>query len=113
MPCRRRTAISTLNSNVSIGSSLKTASFTHGGSVLHWHVGHFYIGTNIFVSGQSESKGFISDSKLDVLVRSYYFNSNKKDGGVDNRDWSGAIQGNYSSGFTWGTVGKPLFCGAF
>ncbi|EAA6844760.1 hypothetical protein DRX19_28075 [Salmonella enterica subsp. enterica] len=66
-----------------------------------------------FVSGQSESKGFISDSKLDVLVRSYYFNSNKKDGGVDNRDWSGAIQGNYSSGFTWGTIGKPLFCGAF
>ncbi|EHY4443947.1 hypothetical protein ACFJ96_004925 [Salmonella enterica] len=47
------------------------------------------------------------------MVRSYYFNSNKKDGGVDNRDWSGAIQGNYSSGFTWGTVGKPLFCGAF
>ncbi|ECW2476685.1 hypothetical protein DOW47_25555, partial [Salmonella enterica subsp. enterica serovar Florida] len=34
------------NSNVSIGSSLKTASFTHGGSVLYWHVGHFYIGTN-------------------------------------------------------------------
>ncbi|EBH0780585.1 OprD family porin [Salmonella enterica] len=58
-----------------------------------------------FVSGQSESKGFISDSKLNVLVRSYYFNSNKKDGIVDNRDWSGAIQGNYSSGFTRGTVG--------
>ncbi|MFB2962266.1 hypothetical protein ACE1BM_21600, partial [Aeromonas jandaei] len=39
-------AISTLNSNVSIGSSLKTASFTPGGSHLHWHVGHFCIGTN-------------------------------------------------------------------
>ncbi|MCP1108623.1 type IX secretion system membrane protein PorP/SprF, partial [Serratia nevei] len=43
-----RTAISTLNSNVSIGSSLKTASFTPGGSELHWHVGHFYIGTNSY-----------------------------------------------------------------
>lgn len=41
MPCRRRTAISTLNSNVSISSSLKTASFTHGGSVLHWQRGIF------------------------------------------------------------------------
>ncbi|MBH2548120.1 DUF421 domain-containing protein, partial [Serratia marcescens] len=30
------------------GSSLKTASFTPGGSELHWHVGHFYIGTNTF-----------------------------------------------------------------
>ncbi|WP_416362558.1 hypothetical protein, partial [Rouxiella badensis] len=24
----------------------KAAIFTQGGSVLHWHVGHFYIGTN-------------------------------------------------------------------
>ncbi|MGE4781410.1 hypothetical protein AB8960_20185, partial [Yersinia enterocolitica] len=31
---------------VNIGSS-KAAIFTQGGSVLHWHVGHFYIGTNI------------------------------------------------------------------
>ncbi|HDX8866152.1 TPA: OprD family porin [Klebsiella michiganensis] len=58
-----------------------------------------------FVSDQSESKGFIDDSKLEVLVRSYYFNRNKKDGAADNRDWSGAIQGSYKSGFTQGTVG--------
>ncbi|MCP1107191.1 hypothetical protein M6G53_17605, partial [Serratia nevei] len=50
-----RTAISTLNSNVSIGSSLKTASFTPGGSELHWHVGHFYIGTNTYFKPNKNS----------------------------------------------------------
>lgn len=58
-----------------------------------------------YVGNQADSKGFVDDSKLDVLVRSYYFNRNKKDGAVDNRDWSGALQGVFTSGFTQGTVG--------
>ncbi|WP_314916905.1 OprD family porin [Pseudomonas helleri] len=58
-----------------------------------------------FVSDQADSKGFVDDSKFDVLVRSYYFNRNKKDGAVDNKDWTGALQGVFSSGFTQGTVG--------
>lgn len=58
-----------------------------------------------FVAGQAESNGFIDDSKLDILVRSYYFNRDRKDGVVDNKDWTGALQGIYSSGFTQGAVG--------
>ncbi len=58
-----------------------------------------------YVTDQAESKGFIDDSKLDLLMRSYYFNRNKKDGAVDDKDWTGAVQGVYSSGFTQGTVG--------
>ncbi|PMY70800.1 MULTISPECIES: OprD family porin [Pseudomonas] len=58
-----------------------------------------------FVTDQAGSKGFIDDSKFDLLMRSYYFNRNKKDGAVDDKDWTGAVQGVYSSGFTQGTVG--------
>ncbi len=31
-----------------------------------------------YVTDQAEAKGFIDDSKLDLLMRSYYFNRNKK-----------------------------------
>ena len=58
-----------------------------------------------FVSDQSEAKGFVEDAKLDLLVRNYYYNRNKKDGAVDDKDWTQGIQGMFSSGYTQGTVG--------
>lgn len=64
-----------------------------------------YAAAEAFVADQAGSKGFVEDSKLDLLLRSYYFNRNKTRGQVDNKDWAGAVQGVYSSGFTQGTVG--------
>ncbi|TPG79163.1 OprD family porin [Pseudomonas arsenicoxydans] len=58
-----------------------------------------------FVSDQAEAKGFVEDSKLDLLVRNYYFNRNKTDGANDQRDWTQGIQGMYSSGYTQGLIG--------
>ncbi|MBV7545009.1 OprD family porin [Pseudomonas sp. PDM26] len=58
-----------------------------------------------FVSDQAEAKGFVEDSKLDLLVRNYYYNRNKKDGAVDDKDWTQGIQGMYSSGYTQGLIG--------
>ena len=58
-----------------------------------------------FVSDQAEAKGFVEDSKLDLLVRNYYYNRNKKNGGVDDKDWTQGIQGMYSSGYTQGLIG--------
>ncbi|MDE1195807.1 MAG: OprD family porin [Pseudomonas sp.] len=57
------------------------------------------------VTDQSEAKGFIEDSSLNVLARNYYFNRNRTNGAQDNRDWTQGFQANYSSGFTQGTVG--------
>lgn len=58
-----------------------------------------------FVSDQAEAKGFVEDSKLDLLVRNYYYNRNKKNGQVDDKDWTQGIQGMYSSGYTQGLIG--------
>ena len=58
-----------------------------------------------FVSDQAEAKGFVEDSKLDLLVRNYYYNRNKKNGAVDDKDWTQGIQGMYSSGYTQGLIG--------
>ncbi|WP_423357277.1 OprD family porin [Pseudomonas citronellolis] len=58
-----------------------------------------------FVSDQAESKGFVEDSSLNFLVRNYYFNRDNKNGGTDQRDWTQGFWGNFSSGFTQGTVG--------
>ena len=58
-----------------------------------------------FVSDQAEAKGFVEDSSLNLLVRNYYFNRNNKDGGNDQKDWTQGIWGNFSSGYTQGTVG--------
>jgi imipenem/basic amino acid-specific outer membrane pore len=58
-----------------------------------------------FVSDQAEAKGFVEDSKLDLLVRNYYYNRNKTDGATDDKDWTQAIQGNFSSGYTQGLIG--------
>ncbi|MDB5996219.1 MAG: family non-peptidase-like protein [Pseudomonas sp.] len=58
-----------------------------------------------FVSDQSEAKGFVDDAKLNLLVRNYYFNRDNKDGANDVKDWTQGIWGNFSSGYTQGTVG--------
>lgn len=58
-----------------------------------------------FVSDQAEAKGFVEDAKADILLRNYYFNRNNKDGGNDQKDWTQGFWGNFSSGYTQGTVG--------
>jgi len=58
-----------------------------------------------FVSDQSEAKGFVEGSKLDVKARNYYFNRDKKNGAVDDKDWTQGFWGNFSSGYTQGTIG--------
>ncbi|UVL39246.1 OprD family porin [Pseudomonas sp. B21-040] len=59
-----------------------------------------------FVSDQAEAKGFVEDSKLDLLVRNYYFNRNKTGPkNFDDKDWTQGIQGMYSSGYTQGLIG--------
>lgn len=58
-----------------------------------------------FVGNQADAKGFVEDSKLDLLLRNYYFNRDKKDGAVDDKDWTQGFHGVFSSGYTQGTVG--------
>lgn len=58
-----------------------------------------------FVSDQAEAKGFVEDAKADLLIRNYYFNRDNKDGARDVKDWTQGIWGNFSSGYTQGTVG--------
>ncbi|MFF7707999.1 OprD family outer membrane porin [Pseudomonas sp. NPDC007930] len=57
-----------------------------------------------FVSDQSEAKGFVEDSSLNLLLRNYYFNRGHNSGS-DQRDWTQGLQAVYNSGFTTGTVG--------
>ncbi|KIF63190.1 OprD family porin [Pseudomonas fluorescens] len=58
-----------------------------------------------FVSDQAEAKGFVEDAKADLLIRNYYFNRDNKDRTRDQKDWTQGIWGNFSSGYTQGTVG--------
>ena len=59
-----------------------------------------------FVSDQADTKGFVEDSTLNLLLRNYYFNRNTIGGSGNNpRDWTQSFQGVFSSGFTQGTVG--------
>ncbi|WP_443701348.1 OprD family porin [Pseudomonas sp.] len=58
-----------------------------------------------FVSDQADTKGFVQDSTLNLLLRNYYYNRNKTDGGVDDKDWTQGLHGVFNSGFTQGTVG--------
>lgn len=61
-----------------------------------------------FVSDQADAKGFIDGSTLDVKARNYYFNRDGKNGGGDQRDWTQGFWGNFSTGYTQGTVGVGL-----
>ncbi|MCI0913611.1 OprD family porin [Pseudomonas putida] len=54
---------------------------------------------------QAESKGFIEDSHANILLRNAYMDRDKKHGKKDQSEWGQAFIGNFSSGFTQGTVG--------
>ncbi|WP_095158289.1 OprD family porin [Pseudomonas sp. Irchel 3E13] len=53
---------------------------------------------------QAESKGFVEDSSLNVLLRNAYINRDYKDAS-DKAEWGQGFIGTFSSGFTQGTVG--------
>lgn len=56
-------------------------------------------------SQQSESKGFVEDASLDLLLRNTYFNRDYKDGRSDARSWGQGFITTFESGFTQGTIG--------
>ncbi|MBD9414412.1 OprD family porin [Pseudomonas sp. PDM16] len=58
-----------------------------------------------FASAQSESKGFVEDSSLNLLLRNTYWNRDYNHGQNDRKTWGQAFIGTYESGFTQGTVG--------
>jgi len=58
-----------------------------------------------FVGDQAQAKGFVEGAKLNLLLRNYYWNRNKRAGAVDDKDWTEGLQGVFSSGFTQGTIG--------
>ncbi|MDT3723068.1 OprD family porin [Pseudomonas oryzihabitans] len=63
-------------------------------------------------SAQANSKGFVDDSKLDLLYRNFYFYRNflNRAPGTQNyvEEWAHALMLNYRSGYTTGTVGFGL-----
>lgn len=61
--------------------------------------------TQAQANDQAQSKGFVEDSKLNVLLRNAYMNRDYKDGNKDKAEWGQAAIGTFSSGFTQGTVG--------
>jgi len=61
--------------------------------------------TQAMANDQAESKGFVEDSSLKVLLRNAYINRDYKDGRQDKAEWGQAAIGTFSSGFTQGTVG--------
>ncbi|MBV7515501.1 OprD family porin [Pseudomonas sp. PDM25] len=58
-----------------------------------------------FVSDQAEAKGFVEDSKLNLNLRNYYFNRDRKNNNSDQKDWTQGFWANYNSGYTQGLVG--------
>nr|MBF0681608.1 OprD family porin [Pseudomonas sp.] len=58
-----------------------------------------------FASTQSESKGFVEDASLDLLLRTTYYNRDYKDGEADVRSLGQGFITTFESGFTQGPVG--------
>ncbi len=56
-------------------------------------------------SEQSESKGFVEDSSLNLLLRNTYWNRDYNKGTNDQKAWGQGFIGTFESGFTQGTVG--------
>ncbi|WP_314409297.1 OprD family porin [Pseudomonas kuykendallii] len=56
-------------------------------------------------SEQSESKGFVEDSSLNLLLRNTYWNRDYNHGQDDRKTWAQGFIGTFESGFTQGTVG--------
>jgi len=61
--------------------------------------------TQAMANDQAESKGFVEDSSLKVLLRNAYINRDYKDRIQDKAEWGQAAIGTFSSGFTQGTIG--------
>jgi hypothetical protein len=62
--------------------------------------------TQAVASEQSESKGFVADSSLNVLLRNAYINRDYKNTTRnDSAEWGQGVIATFSSGFTQGTVG--------
>jgi len=61
-----------------------------------------------FVDDQAEAKGFVEGAKLTETLKNYYFNRDNKNGGHDQKDWTQGFLGNFSSGYTQGTVGVGI-----
>jgi hypothetical protein len=61
--------------------------------------------TQAQANDQADSKGFIEDSHANVLLRNAFINRDKKHHVNDQSQWGQAFIGNFSSGFTQGTVG--------
>ncbi|WP_256667453.1 OprD family outer membrane porin [Pseudomonas sp. ANT_J28] len=53
--------------------------------------------TLVMANDQAESKGFVEDSGLKVLLRTAYINRDKKHGNDDQREWGQAAIGTYTS----------------
>lgn len=65
-------------------------------------------GSQLAVAGQTDAKGFVEDSKLNLLNRNYYFNRNFKNnqGGQNYREeWAHGVMAELASGFTQGPIG--------
>ncbi|WP_301361390.1 OprD family porin [Stutzerimonas nitrititolerans] len=58
-----------------------------------------------FASAQSESKGFVDDASLDLLLRNTYWNRDYADGVPDRNTWAQGFIATFESGFTQGVVG--------
>ncbi|MBA1277471.1 MULTISPECIES: OprD family porin [Pseudomonadaceae] len=58
-----------------------------------------------FASAQSESKGFVEDASLDLLLRNTYWNRDHNNGNDDRNTWAQGFIATFESGFTQGTVG--------
>ncbi|MBD8604187.1 OprD family porin [Pseudomonas sp. CFBP 8771] len=61
--------------------------------------------TQAMASEQADSKGFVEDSHLDVLLRNAYISRDYKHGGQDKAEWGQGVIAKFNSGFTQGTVG--------
>jgi hypothetical protein len=56
-------------------------------------------------SQQSDSKGFVDDSSLNLLLRNTYWNRDYNKGEGDRKTWGQGFIGTFESGFTQGAVG--------
>ncbi|WNW12432.1 OprD family porin [Pseudomonas sp. DTU_2021_1001937_2_SI_NGA_ILE_001] len=55
--------------------------------------------------GQADANGFVEDSHLTLNMRNAYISRDYKHGNQDKAEWGQAFMGNFTSGFTQGTVG--------
>ncbi|MGV8864293.1 MAG: OprD family porin [Pseudomonas sp.] len=61
--------------------------------------------TQAMADGQADSKGFVEDSSLNLLLRNAYISRDYKNGVQDKAEWGQGITADFASGFTQGTVG--------